>query len=156
MGCFCLSPSASKPSVELLGHLKRCAETQTDIWRAYLCVYALCAWTHVVFSRKVSMIPFLLHLCSLLNHFLLSACLNFNHFLSVRLLGALLNSPVSYWASSESSWRPVQPSRVRSGSPRRHGQEPHSPRQHCPPPPHWAAPELKWCSEAKDTAGKLT
>lgn len=155
MRFFCLSPSASKPSVELLGHLKSCAEIQTDIWRAYLCVYALCAWTHVIFSGKVSMIPFLLHLYSLLNHFLLSACLNFNLFLSVRLLRALLHSPVSCWASSESSWRRVQPSRARSGSPRRHGQELHSPRQHYPPPPYWAAPELRWCSEAIDTEIKL-
>lgn len=51
---FCRSP-ASKLRVKLLGHLKSCRKKQTDIWGAYLCVYA---WTHVVFSRKVSMIPF--------------------------------------------------------------------------------------------------
>lgn len=69
----------------------------------------------------------------------------------------MLYSPVSCWVSSESSWRPVQPSEAHSGSPRQPDQVLHSARQQYPPhpPPLWAAPELRCCSEAKDTGRKV-
>lgn len=69
----------------------------------------------------------------------------------------MLYSPVSCWVSSESSWRPVQPSEAHSGSPRQPDQVLHSARQQHPPhpPPLWAAPELRCCSEAKDTGRKV-
>lgn len=82
-----------------------------------------------------------------------------NSFYNERVCHAVLHSPVSCWASSESSLRPIQPSEAHSGSPRRSGPQLHSPRQQYPPPappPPWAAPELKWRSETEDTAGKLT
>lgn len=59
-----------------------------------------------------------------------------------KLLTVSICSPVSCLVSSESSWRPGQPSRFQLESPKRLDHRQHSPRQQPRLPPSWAQPEL--------------